>query len=170
MGRGPRIALLVAATVVLQAAVFPGLRAFGTVPDLCFVVAAAIAYREGPDTAAVVGFVTGLGADLFLETPVGLTAMAGALTGYGLGVVQTSLLRSPRWVAPLLGAIAGLGGGLVFAAGAIVAGFDVLASGWTLGVILRASLYDAMLAPFVFAAVGRLLRDEREPAAAWRIR
>ena len=170
MRRGPRLALLVLVTVVLQGAVFPDLLVFGTVPDLAFVLAAAVAYKEGPDVAAVVGFLAGLGADLFLETPLGLTALSGALTGYGLGVLQTSLLRSPRWVAPLLGAGAGLGGGLVFAAAGIVTGSDVLASWRTLEVILRASMYDALLAPLVFLAVGRVLREDREPAAAWRIR
>ncbi len=170
MGRGPRLALLVSAAVVLQGAVFPNLRAFGTVPDLALVVAAAVAYKEGPDSAAVLGFLVGLGTDLFLETPLGLTALAAALTGYGLGVLQTSMLRSPRWIAPLLGAAAGLGGGLVFAAGGVVAGSDASASWRTLEVIPRAALYDALLAPLVFLAVGRLLREEHEPAAAWRIR
>ncbi|MCZ7534559.1 MAG: rod shape-determining protein MreD [Acidimicrobiia bacterium] len=170
MGRGTRLALLVSATIVLQGGVFPGLRVFGTVPDLALLVAAAVAYMEGPDTAAVIGFVAGLGTDLFLETPLGLTAISCALTGYALGVLQTGLLRSPRWVAPLLGAAAGLGGGLVFAAGGVVTGSEVLASWRTLDVILRATLYDALLAPLVFLAVGRLLREEREPAAAWRVR
>lgn len=170
MGRFGRLALLVSVTVVLQGAVFPDLVVFGVVPDLPFVLAAAIAYKEGPDTAAVVGFLAGLGADLFLETPLGLSALSGTLTGYGLGVMQASLLRSPRWVAPILGAAAGLGGGLLFAAAGVVTGSDVLASWQTLGVILRASLYDALLAPLVFLAVGRLLREESGPAAAWHIR
>ena len=169
MGRVPRLVLLVSAAVILQVAAFPDLRVFGTLPDLVLVLTAAVAYREGPEVAAVVGFAAGLGVDLFLETPLGLSALAGALAGYALGVVQGALLRSPRWVAPVLGAVAGLGGGLIFAAGAIVAGSDTLASGRTVGVILRASGYDALLAPFVFAAVGRLLRTEREPAAVWRV-
>jgi len=170
VGRGARLALLVAATVVLQGAVFPDLVVVGTVPDLTFVLAAAVAYKEGPDTAAVVGFAAGLGADLFLETPLGLTALSGALVGYGLGVVQASMLRSPRWVAPLLGGAAGIAGGLIFAAAGVVTGSEVLASWRTLQVMFRASVYDALLAPLVFVAVARGLREEREPVTAWRIR
>ncbi len=162
--------MLVALAVVLQGGVFPSLRVLGTVPDLALLLAAAVAYREGPDTAALVGFAAGLGTDLFLETPLGLTALSCALTGYALGVLQTGLSRSPRWVAPLLGAAAGLGGGLIFAAGGVVTGSDVLASWRTLDVILRATLYDALLAPLVFLAVGRLLREDRAPVTAWRVR
>ena len=59
--------------------------------------------------------------DLFLQTPLGLTALAFALTGYVIGILQGALLRSAWWVTPLLGGLGGILGGLIFIGiGAIV--------------------------------------------------
>lgn len=170
MNRTARLVLLVAATVVLQVAVFPHLRLLGAVPDLGLVLTAAVAYREGPETGALVGFASGLGYDLFLETPVGLSALSYALVGYGIGVMQSGLLRSPAWVAPVLGGLAGLVGGLLFASIGVISGTDHLLGWRTLATIARAATFDALLAPLVFALVGRLLRSSGEQAVAWRPR
>lgn len=169
MNRGTRLTAAVVVTVVLQVALFPSLRLLGTVPDLGLLLAVAVAYRDEPETAALVGFAAGFGYDLFLATPAGLSALAYALTGYGVGVLQGGLLRSPRWVAPFLGGLGGLAGGLVFAGMGVLAGSEALSDWRTLSVVARAAAYDALLAPFVFAAAGRLLRPAggRRPAA-WR--
>lgn len=170
MNRTARLVLVVAATVVLQVTVFPHLRLLGTVPDLGLVLTAAVAYREGPEAGALVGFATGLAYDLFLETPVGLSALSYALVGYGIGVMQSGLLRSPAWVAPVLGGLAGLVGGLLFASIGVISGSDHLLGWRTLATIASASTYDAFLAPMVFVLVGRLVRSSTEPAVAWRPR
>lgn len=170
MNRAARLALVVVATVVLQVTVFPHLRLLGAVPDLGLVLTAAVAYREGPEVGALVGFASGLGYDLFLETPVGLSALSFALVGYAVGVMQSGLLRSPAWVAPVLGGLAGLVGGLLFASIGVISGSDHLLAWRTLAMIARSSTYDALLAPLVFALVGRLSRSSAEPAVAWRPR
>jgi rod shape-determining protein MreD len=148
--RTMRLALLVALAVLLQAAVFPHLRIGGAVPDVALVLTVAVAWRAGPETGASVGFVSGLLVDLYLRTPLGLSALAFALTGAAVGVVQTGLLRQGRWVAPLLGALGGLFGNLVFIGVGILAGQDQLRSLHTLQVLGFAVLYDALIAPFVF--------------------
>jgi rod shape-determining protein MreD len=77
--------LLIVMTVLIQVAVFPYLRVAGVVPDLGLVVALAVGYYEGPESGAIVGFAIGFGYDLFLETPLGLSALSYALVGYGVG-------------------------------------------------------------------------------------
>ena len=67
----------------------------GRVPDLGLVVAVAVAFDHGPEAGAFVGFLAGLGFDLFVETPLGLAALAYALTA-GFFLVQTD---SERWSA-----------------------------------------------------------------------
>lgn len=170
MNRTARLTLAVAVSVVLQVAVFPQFRLLGTVPDLGLVLTAAVAYREGPEAGALVGFASGLGFDLFLVTPLGLSALSYALVGYAVGVMQSGLLRTPVWVAPVLGGLAGLAGGLLFAAIGVISGADLLVAWRTLATIGRSAAYDAFLAPFVFALVGRLLHSPGEPALAWRPR
>ena len=93
---------------------FPHLRILGVVPDLGLVLAVAIAYRSGPEAGALTGFAAGLCYDIFLETPLGLSALSYALTAYAIGVLAGGMLRSPRWIPPVLGAAGGLIGGLCF--------------------------------------------------------
>ena len=56
----------------------------------------------------------GLAIDLFLTTPLGLSALSFAITGYAVGVFQAGMVRTTPWLAPLLGGIGGFFGGLVF--------------------------------------------------------
>ena len=162
------LAMLVATTVVVQVALMPQLRLFGVVPDLGLVLAIAVAYHDGAETAAIVGFLTGVGFDLFLRTPVGTSALAYAVTGYLAGLLQTGLIRANRWMPLLLGALGGLVGGLLFVAVAILAGTDALISSGTLATVAKAALFDAVLSPFVFPIVEHTL-PERSPAASpWR--
>ena len=86
-----RLLLLLIAIVLVQTAVLPYARVFGVVPDLGLVATVAIAYREGPELGSIFGFAAGLAMDLFLQTPLGLTALAFALTGYVIGILQGAL-------------------------------------------------------------------------------
>lgn len=148
-----RLVLLVITLVVLQTAVFPHLRVFGAVPDLCLVATVAIAYEEGPQAGALFGFASGLAVDLFLASPAGLSALANACTGYGIGVFQGGFVRESRALPIMLGGIGGLVGGTIFVVvGGIVgqAGYLSLTS---LRIIIVASIYDAVVAPLVFPFV-----------------
>jgi rod shape-determining protein MreD len=158
MTRRVRLVLLLAAAVLLQTAVFPHLRIGGAVPDIGLVLVVAVATREGVEAGAAMGFVTGLTVDLYLQTPLGLSALAFALTGAAVGVVQAGLLRPGRWVAPLLGALGGLVANLLFVGVGILAGQEQLRTAHTFVVLGFAVLYDALIAAFVF------------PLAAWAIR
>ncbi|HMF03209.1 MAG TPA: rod shape-determining protein MreD [Acidimicrobiia bacterium] len=146
-----RLALLIVAVVVLQTTVFStGLRVFGVMPDLGLVLTVAVAFSLGPERGAVFGFVTGLAVDLFLTTPLGLSALTFALVGYGAGAVQGGLLRPFRWEAPTMGALGGLVGGVLFVGIGALVGREELLSLTSVRVILIAGVYDALLACAVF--------------------
>lgn len=162
-----RLGALVTLAVLLQAGVFPAIRLFGVVPDVGLVLALAVAYRFGAATGASVGFAAGLGYDLFLETPLGLSALAYALTAYAVGVLQTGLIRSPRWVAPAIGGLGGFAGGLVFVVLGIIFGVDTLRDWSVVGLVARVAVYDAIVALVVFPLVRRFVPDPdtaRQPA------
>jgi len=165
--RAGRVVALLVVTVVAQVALFPHLRLAGCVPDLGLVVAVAVAFDHGPEAGALVGFLAGVGFDLFLETPLGLSALAYALTAFTVGVLQGGVLRAPRWFTPLIGVASGLACGLLFIGVGLLAGVEGVHGNHAFVTIILAAIYDALLAPFVFLGVGALLRDPRDRIAGW---
>jgi rod shape-determining protein MreD len=162
-----RVALLVTVFVLLQVTVFPHLRIAGRVPDLGLLLAVAIAFDYGPEAGAIVGFAAGLAYDLFLATPLGLTALAYALTAYGVGVLQGGVLRSPRWFTPVIGGASGLVAGMLFVGVGLLAGVGSVHGNQAYVTVAIASGYDALLAPFVFMLVALCLPEPIERISAW---
>ena len=148
-----RYFLVILTLVVLQTALFPDLRVFGAAPDLLLVAAIAVGYERGPEAGAVFGFAGGLAIDCFLSSPLGVSALAFSLVGYGVGVFQSGLLRSSRWIAPVLGGIGGLVGGALWVVIAAVAGQEDLITGYSARIIVIAAVYDALLALLIFPFV-----------------
>jgi rod shape-determining protein MreD len=163
-----RLALLILAVVVLQTTVFSaGLRVFGVMPDLGLVLTVAVAFYIGPERGAAFGFVTGLAVDLFLKTPLGLSALSFALVGYGVGVVQGGVVRSSRWAAPIMGALGGLAGGVLFVGVGALAGQDQLLALSSVRIIVIASVYDALIAFAVFPIARWAIRAPRGEVQGW---
>jgi rod shape-determining protein MreD len=148
-----RLVLVVITLVVLQTTVFTHLRVFDAVPDLCLVATVAMAYNSGPLSGSLFGFASGLATDLFLTTPLGLSALAFALTGYGVGLFQSGLIRESRGIAPLLGGVGGVVGNVIFILVGGIAGHDELLMAHSIQVVIVASLYDALVAGAVFPFV-----------------
>jgi rod shape-determining protein MreD len=165
-----RLALVIVLFTIMQVTVFTHLRIFGVVPDLGLVLAVAVAYRAGPEAGALTGFAAGLLYDLFLETPLGLSALAYALTAYVLGLVVGGMMRPPRWISVALGAAGGLIGGLCFIGIGGLVGVEGMWTGRAVLVVLIAAAYDAVCAPFVFALVKRLSPAEAPVTGSWSTR
>lgn len=83
-GRAPLAALLFTGLVV-HAAVVPHLAVRRLAPDVLLVLVVAVAARRGERIGAAFGFAAGLGADLFLASPLGTSALAYTLVGQVLG-------------------------------------------------------------------------------------
>jgi rod shape-determining protein MreD len=162
-----RTILLLIATVILQVAFFPHIRIDGRVPDLGLIVAVAVAFDYGPEAGALFGFFAGLGFDFFLETPLGLSALAYALTAFAVGTVQGGVLRTPKWFTPVIGAVSGVMGGLIFIGVGLLAGVEGVHGNAAFVTIAITALYNALLAPFVFIVVGAWLRDPRDRIARY---
>ena len=168
MIRRVRLAFLVLGAVVLQTTLFTHLRIDGVAPDVGLVLVLAVAYEEGAETGALFGFAMGLAIDLFLTTPLGLSALSFALTGYAVGVFQGGMVRTPARLAPLIGGLGGLFGGLVFITVGAMVGVEDMLTMESLKVVLIAALYDALLAPLLFP-VARWAARSPDPSG-WRIR
>ena len=168
--RALRMFVLIVVVVLVQVTVFPHLRIAGVAPDLGLVVALAVGYHDGPEAGAIAGFVAGFGFDLFLETPLGLNALAYALVGYGVGIIEGGLLRSPRWLPSVLGVAGGLAGGLILIAIGVLAGVENVKGTHGVQTIAIAALYDAVLAPLVFFVLARTVGRADDVRTSWSIR
>ena len=105
----------------------------------------------------------GLAVDLFLTTPLGLSALSFAVTGYAVGVFQTGVVRTTPWLAPILGGLGGLFGGLVFITAGAIVGQSGMLSFDSLRIVIIAAIYDAVIAPIVFPLVRRAARRDDAP-------
>ena len=155
-GRFLRWAPLALALAITQVAVFPGLRLLGVVPDLGLLGAIALAWIDEPDSGAWFAFGAGLFVDLFATTPLGLTALSWAVVAYGLGMSRDVVHRHLPIQSILLGLVGGIAAGTLFAVLAVLVGDDSVQHAHTVRIVLASGLYDALLAPFVFALVRAL--------------
>ncbi len=145
-----RYFLLIISLVVLQTALFPSLRIWDAAPELLLIATIAVAYDRGAETGAAFGFVSGIAIDCFLSSPLGVSALAFSLVGYGVGVFQSGLVRSSRWMAPILGGLGGLAGGFLWICIASIAGSEDLFTTTSLRIVVISAVYDALMAIVIF--------------------
>ena len=165
MVRAARLGLLLVVLVVLQTSVMPHLRIFGVVPDLGLVAAVALAVTYGPELGATFGFAAGLATDLFLQTPLGLSAFAYGITAFLAGILQSRLARPAWWVRPAIAAAAGVFAGLVFVGLGALVGQEQLWALRSIRTILLSAAYDGVVAVVLFPVAVAVARpDPRSPA------
>jgi hypothetical protein len=83
--RAAPLGALLLTGLVAHVGLAPHLAVGGAAPDVVLVAAAAVALGCGSRTGAGFGFAAGLGADLFLTTPLGTSALAYTVVGHALG-------------------------------------------------------------------------------------
>lgn len=153
--------LLGAATVLtallVQSTVLARLPLPGGVPDLLLVLVVAFALVEGALSGTVTGFVVGLLADLGSDHELGRTALAYALVGYLVGLLQDDRPRSP--VLPLVAvAAAAVGAVATYALEGLLLG-DPRITGAAFWRSLGGTVtYSVLLTPLVVPVVGALVR------------
>ncbi|HET9771083.1 MAG TPA: rod shape-determining protein MreD [Acidimicrobiia bacterium] len=76
--------------LVAHVAVTPHLAVNGVAPDVVLAAVVAVATGRGARAGAAFGFAAGLGADLFLTTPLGTVALASTLLGHAVGVLRSA--------------------------------------------------------------------------------
>ena len=149
-----RLPPVLLAAVVLHTAVLPHLRIFGVGADVLLLLPVAAAIAAGPERGAFVGFVSGLLADCFLQTPFGLSALTGSLIGWGVGSFQSGVLHPARWMPVMTVFLATAIGIVTFALVGAVLGQDHLLSGRLVTIVVVASLLNAVLSPVAGRVMG----------------
>lgn len=97
-----RGAVAVVLILLLQEGLLHGMRIDGIRPELLLGVGIVAGVVGTPEGGAVLAFVAGVAADLFVATPFGLTALVAAIVAYGCGSAQQAMGVSNRWSVPLL--------------------------------------------------------------------
>ena len=148
--------------LILRNAVFVQVRLFGAVPELVLLVVIAVAMHDGPEAAAVVGFVGGFLQDLTNAlTPVGLSCLAFVLVGFAAGLVHSYVIRPGRLLPTAMAGAGVLAALLTAIAVGGVVGQEYLVSGYQLRVAFWASCYSALTFPGVLLVVRRVLLTAR---------
>jgi rod shape-determining protein MreD len=153
-----RLPVLLIAALVVQTAVLVRLRILGVMPDLLLLVAIAGGVVGGPARGAAVGFGAGIGLDVFLYSPFGLSALVYALIGHAVGVAQAGMLRWAWYVPAATALVASAAGTLVYVTLNAVLGQRVVVGSVPATVVVVAAV-NAILAPLAVTAVRWALPD-----------
>ncbi|TMK87932.1 MAG: rod shape-determining protein MreD, partial [Actinobacteria bacterium] len=106
-----KVPLVLLVFLVVELTVLDRLRVFGAGPDIMLLLAVMAGIVGGPRVGALFGFAAGIVLDLFLQTPMGLSALVFCLVGYAVGNIQGGVLRAAWWipiVTTLVASVAGV--------------------------------------------------------------
>ncbi|MGD1010915.1 MAG: rod shape-determining protein MreD [Acidimicrobiales bacterium] len=111
-----RLGLVTLVAVLVQVGVLNQIVLGGAHLDVMLLLAISAGVVAGPQNGAVMAFAVGLVADIFVQTPYGLSSFCYVLVAYAIGLAAQALPGRPtfgfQFVAALLG---GVGGTLLFA-------------------------------------------------------
>jgi rod shape-determining protein MreD len=167
-----RILAAIAAVLTLlplQHSVIERLPLPGTGPDLLVVLVVAVALARGPAVGAVMGFCTGLAADLAppADHTLGRLALAYCLAGYLAGLLADEAERSAFAPMAVVAVIAVFVIGTYAALGALLGDARITGAAFA-HALPTAVLYDVVLTPFVVplvaAVANRLEPDLTRPS------
>ena len=148
-----KIPLVLLLFLVLHLTVLDHLRVGGAAPDVMLLLAIAGGVVGGPQLGALLGFAAGLTLDLFLETPLGLSALVFCLVGYAVGNIQGGVLRASWWIPVVTALAASVAGELVYALVATVVGQPHLVTLHLLVIAAVVGLFNAIAAPVALRLV-----------------
>ncbi|MCF3173714.1 rod shape-determining protein MreD [Streptomyces sioyaensis] len=147
---------LVVVALVIQVTILARLQLPGAVPDLLLLVVVGLALVYGHVGGALVGFFAGLLADLAppSDHAIGRYALVLCVIGYAAGLTRPDSGRHRSATLPLLVVIgAAIGSTLMYAGVGALVGDTAARHVGIVGLLLSATLYDLLLAPFTVPLV-----------------
>lgn len=141
-----RVLGVVAVTLVVQFTVGLDFTVAGVHPNLMLLLPIAAGVAGGPADGAIVGFVSGMAADLLLPTPFGLSALVGCLVGFVVGYAAGATTRDEWWLSALAALAASAAGVMLYAVLGAVLGEEQFLQADLLAVVAMVGLVNAALA------------------------
>lgn len=141
-----RTALLLLAVLLVQSTIGTDITIAGVHPDVVWLFPVSAALIGGSTEGAVLGFVSGIAADLLLPTPFGLTGLVGCLLGVVVGQATRGADRSNWWVAPFAALSGSAAAEVAYALLGALLGQQQFLHVHLLAVVLVVSVTNAILA------------------------
>jgi len=116
-----KVPLAMVVVLLLQSSLLSEMRLGVVRPDAMILIPICAGMLGGSERGAVAGFLAGVLSDLFLQTPMGLSALTYSVVGFAVGATHTGVLRAAWWIGPLTAMVASAVGVVLFVViGAIV--------------------------------------------------
>ncbi len=141
-----RLPIMLIGALLLQTTVLARMRVFDVMPDFMLLVAICGGITAGATRGATLGFASGMLIDLFLSTPLGLSALVFTLVGYGVGVANTGVLRAAWYIPVLTAGAASVAGVVLYALVGSMLG-EPMIDGHLVTIAAVVGLSNAVLAP-----------------------
>ena len=156
---------MVLTALLLQAVVVNRLQLPGSGPDLLVLIVVAFALGAGPTYGVLLGFLTGLAADVLppADHTLGRLARAYAVVGYLAGLVEDVEERSVLTTVAMVAIASGVAVILYAGVGGLVGDHRITANAVAHS-LASTVIYDVVLAPFVVPLIAIAVR-RAEPAA-----
>lgn len=156
----PRLKLPVVmfGVLIVQVCVLQRIQVEAVHADALLLVAVAGGVAAGPERGALLGFAAGLVADLFLETPLGLSALVFCLVGFTVGALQSSMIRTAFWITPITALLGSGAGVILFGLAGAVVGQTQLVRPRLVTVALVVAVLNAIIAIPVVSLVSWAMR------------
>ncbi len=152
-----RLGIVFVVALVIQLTVFVDVRIFGVAPELLALVAVVAAFFVGPERGPVIAFVAGLLWDVYLPTPLGVSAVIFAVVAFVVATLNEGLFHDTR--AQLVGAVA-------VGSAASVIGYALLGAIVGEGGLISA---DLLVIALVVGALNAVLAPIAAPIMAWAL-
>jgi rod shape-determining protein MreD len=149
-----KVIVVVLLFLTVQQTLMLDIRISGIHPDIMVVLPIAAGIIGGPSRGAIMGFGSGLVADLFLPTTFGLSALIGCLVGFGVGMATVALDRSAWWLPPLAALGASAVYEVAYAAVGSILGQPQMLHVDIVGIVLVVSIVNALVAVPAVRLVG----------------
>ena len=161
-----RFPLVVFVALSLHLSLFLATRVGDAHPRVLLLMAVAAGFLTGSERGALIGFALGVLADLFVQTPFGLSALTYALVGFTVGGLQSGIIRAAWWVPSVTALVASFAGVLAYALLGALIGQPYAISVHLVAVAAGVGLMNAVLAPVVVRAMSWALPSEPERSFA----
>ncbi|MEM9521502.1 MAG: rod shape-determining protein MreD [Actinomycetota bacterium] len=152
-----RLGAVFVLALVIQLTVFVDVRIAGVAPELLALVAVIAGFFVGPDRGPLIAFAAGLLWDLYLPTPLGVSAITFAVVAVAVGSLNEGLFHDTR---SQLITVAGV------ASAACVVGYALLGS-----IVGEGGLLDVemLVVALIVGAINAVLAPLAAPVMAWAL-
>lgn len=159
--------LLLIATVIIQTTTMPHLTIMGVKPDLMLLMVISWSLLRGAQEGVIWALVGGMGLDLLSGAPFGTSTVPLVILSLLAGVGELSVFRTHITLPLLATLIATLAYNLFFLLLLHMQGHSIAWADSLIKVVLPSTLFNLLLAPFVYKALYWLHRKTGREEIAW---